>query len=144
MQKNEKRKSSADARYSKTNSSSLPVQPSNWKPGIFDHQRLDVFNVAREALARGDKLARALPRGYGKLRDQLRRALLSAYLGIAEAASRTGDDRRARFRCARGETTEAAAALEAVALLRLAPTTEVEQIICLLARMAAMLTRLAR
>jgi hypothetical protein len=46
--------------------------------------------VAKEALGRGDRLARRFPRGYGKLADQLRRALLSAYLGVAEAASREG------------------------------------------------------
>lgn len=46
--------------------------------------------------------ARRLPRGYATLADQLRRALLSAYLGIAEATSRTGADRLARYRCARG------------------------------------------
>lgn len=115
-----------------------------WRPGPFDHERLDAFAVAREALRRGDRLARALPRGYAPLADQLRRALLSAYLGVAEAASRAGADRRMRFRCARGEAAEAAAALDAVALLDLAPWAEVEPVIALLARVAAMLTRLAR
>ena len=46
-------------------------------------------------------LARRLPRGYATLQDQLRRALLSAYLGIADAPSRRGADRLCRFRCAR-------------------------------------------
>jgi four helix bundle protein len=85
-----------------------------------------------------------LPRGYAKLADQLRRALLSAYLGVAEAACRTGNDRLARFRCARGEAAEAAAALDAVAMLRLADHKEVEAIVVLLRRLAAMLTRLAK
>jgi four helix bundle protein len=114
-----------------------------WSPGPFDHQRLDAYKVALEALVDGDRLARQLPRGYGKLTDQLRRALLSAHLGVAEAASRTGADRRARFRCARGEASEAAAALEAVLLLKLAPAERVEPILHLLGRLAAMLTRLA-
>ena len=61
----------------------------------FDYQRLDAFKVAREALRLGDALARRLPRGYATLQDQLRRALLSAYLGIAEASSRQGADRAA-------------------------------------------------
>jgi four helix bundle protein len=113
------------------------------KAGRFDYQRLDAYAVAKEALGRGDRLARRLPRGYGKLADQLRRALLSAHLGVAEAASRDGADRTARFRCARGEASEAAAALEAVQLLGLAPATEVEPIIGLLGRLCAMLTRLA-
>jgi len=58
----------------------------------FDYQRLDAFKVAREALRLGDALARRLPRGYATIQDQHRRALLSAYLGIAEASSRQGAD----------------------------------------------------
>jgi len=79
----------------------------------FDYQRLDAFKVAREALRLGDALARRLPRGYATLKDQLRRALLSAYLGIAEASSCQGADRLCRFRSVRWEACEAAAALEA-------------------------------
>jgi hypothetical protein len=67
---------------------------------------------------------------------------LSAYLGVAEAASRSGATLAARFRSARGEASEAAAALEAVALLRLAPIAEVDPIVGLLGRLCAMLTRL--
>jgi four helix bundle protein len=109
----------------------------------FDHHRLDAFSVAREALGLGDGIARRLPRGYATLADQLRRALLSAYLGIAEASSRSGSDRLARFRCARGEASEAAAALEAVQLLQLAPAEQVDTALALLDRLCAMLTRLA-
>ena len=87
----------------------------------FDYQRLDAFKVARETLRLGDALARRLPRGYATLQDQLRRALLSAYLGIAEASRRQGADRLCRFRCARGEACEAAAALDGVLVLNLAP-----------------------
>jgi hypothetical protein len=61
---------------------------------------------------------------------------------VAEAASRTGADRRSRFRCARGEASDAAA-LEGVVALRLAPAERVEPILHLLARLCAMLTRLA-
>jgi four helix bundle protein len=114
-----------------------------WQPGPFDYQKLDAYKVALQVLVEGDRLAKQLPRGYAKLADQLRRALLSAHLGVAEAASRKGADRRARFRCARGEEAEAAAALEAVIALQLAPTELVEPIIHLLGRLCAMLTRLA-
>jgi four helix bundle protein len=108
----------------------------------FDYQRLDAFKVAREALRLGDTLARRLPRGYATLQDQLRRALLSAYLGIAEASSRQGADRLCRFRCARGEACEAAAALEGVLVLNLAPEGEILALLALLDRLCAMLTRL--
>ena len=109
----------------------------------FDHHRLDAFSVARDALTGGDAIARRIPRGYAALADQLRRALLSCFLGIAEASSRSGSDRLARFRCARGEASEAAAAVEAVQLLRLAPHDEAAHLLSLLDRLCAMLTRLA-
>ena len=110
----------------------------------FAHDRLDAYHVAREALAAGEAIARALPRGYGTLADQLRRALLSAFLGVAEAASRSGADRLARFRCARGEASEAAAALDAVKMLGLAAAEEVDPVVALLGRLYAMLTVLAK
>jgi four helix bundle protein len=112
-------------------------------PPRFAYDRLDVYLVAREALARGEAIARSLPRGHATLADQLRRALLSTHLGIAEAASRSGADRAARFRCARGEASEAAAALDAVLLLGLAPAAQVDPVVVLLGRVHAMLTRLA-
>ena len=128
--------------HTSTTSRSIAV-PSGWHAGPFDHQRLDAFWVALEALVLGDLLARQLPRGYGSLADQLRRALLHAHVGVAEAAARTGADREARFRAARGETGEAAAALQAVGALGLASRARVEPVIALLARLCAMLTRLA-
>ena len=110
----------------------------------FTHERLDAYRVAREALAQGEAIARDLPRGYATLADQLRRSLLSAFLGVAEAASRSGADRLSRFRCARGEASEAAAALDAVEMLGLAPAARVQPVVALLARLYAMLTKLAK
>lgn len=134
-----------DTRLAPTNGTPAadPPQP-RWRPGPFDHHRLDAFAVAREALVRGEGIARGLPRGYGTLCDQLRRALLSAYLQTAEAAHRSGADRAARFRGARGEAGEAAAALEAVEALVLAPRADVQAVLLLLGRLCAMLTRLGR
>jgi four helix bundle protein len=113
-------------------------------PPRFAHDRLDAYVVAREALVLGEAIAHDLPRGHATLADQLRRSLLSAFLGIAEAASRSGADRLARFRCARGEASEAGAALEAVQLLGLAPAERVQPVVTLLGRLYAMLTRLAK
>jgi 23S rRNA-intervening sequence protein len=109
----------------------------------FNHHNLDAFAVARQALVEGEALAVGLPRGYATLADQVRRALLHAYLGVAEAASRAGNDRQARFRASLGEASEAAAGLEAMALLKLVPTAKVEPVIALLGRLCAMLTRLS-
>jgi hypothetical protein len=85
-------------------------------PARFAHHSLDAFGVILEALRLGDAIARELPRGYGKLSDQLRRALLGAYLQFTEAAAREGADRSNRLRCARAEAGESAAALEAAEL----------------------------
>jgi hypothetical protein len=49
----------------------------------------------------------------------------------------------ARFRCARGEAAEAAAALEAVVVLHLAPEEEIRTVLALCDRLCAMLTRLS-
>jgi four helix bundle protein len=114
-----------------------------WKPGPFDYQSLDVYRVAREALMLGEEIAEQLPRGFGKLKDQLRRALLSSYLNMAEASSREGKDRASRFRTAGAEASEAAA-VEAVALMALTPPEKTDRLTHLLARQCAMFKGLAR
>ena len=108
----------------------------------FAHHRLDAFHVARGALVAGDALVRKLPRGYGTLGDQMRRALLGAYLNLTEAAARDGNDCRQRFRCARAECNEAAAAVEAAFALGLIAEDESNAVLSDLDRLAAMLTRL--
>jgi len=109
----------------------------------FDHHRLDAYRVALEAMVAGDRIAQKLPRGYGKLKDQLQRALQGAFLQTTEAAARTGADRRARFRSARAEAGEAAGALEGLVALGVADANEVAQVHQLLWRLCAMLCRLA-
>ena len=108
----------------------------------FAHHRLDAFHGAKGALVAGDAIVRRLPRGHGSLADPLRRSLLGAYLNLTEAAARDGNDRRQRFRCARAECNEAAAALEAVAALGLVPDGQTAPVLIELDRLAAMLTRL--
>jgi four helix bundle protein len=108
----------------------------------FDHHRLDAFWVAQQAMVQGDQLARSLPRGYGALADQMRRALLGAYLQTTEGAARTGADRQSRLRVARAEAGEAAAALEGAQRLGLVREAQAEPVLGLLWRLCAMLTRL--
>jgi four helix bundle protein len=108
----------------------------------FAHHRLDAFHVAKSALVAGDALVRKLPRGYGPLADQLRRALLASYLQLTEAAVRDGNDRRMRFRCARAECNEAAAAIEGALALGLLTDAEATPVLTNLDRLAAMLTKL--
>ena len=56
--------------------------------------------------------------------------------------ARDGNDRRARFRCARGECNEAAAAIEAALALGLIAEPEANAVLADLDRLAAMLTGL--
>jgi len=73
----------------------------------------------------------------------MRRALLGAYLNLTEAAARDGNDRRQRFRCARGECNEAAAAIEAASALGRIGESEAHGVLADLDRLAEMLTKLA-
>ena len=109
----------------------------------FPHHGLDAYEVALEALAKADALAKRLPRGYGPLSDQLRRASQSAFLQLSEGAARTGADRAQRLRGARAEACEAAACVEALGRLGLATQREGAELLILLGRLAAMLTKLA-
>jgi four helix bundle protein len=110
----------------------------------FDHHNLAAYGVALDALTLGEQLVKPLPRGSGPLVDQLRRALTSAFLNIAEASARTAADRGSRFRCARAEACEAASALEAMQRIGLVGADAAEAIIALLHRLVRLLTGLAR
>lgn len=110
----------------------------------FPHHGLDAYAVALDALEKADALAKKLPRGYGPLSDQLRRASQSAFLQLAEGAARSGADRAQRLRGARAEACEAAACVEALGRLGLSAPSEVAELLSLLGRLAAMLTKLGR
>ena len=111
---------------------------------VFAHTSLDAHRIALEALTRGEAIARRLPRGYGPLRDQLSRALQSAYLQTGEGAAKSGAERRVRLSSARAEAGEAAAALEAVVALGLGSRGEAHAVIVLLSRLCATLTGLCK
>ena len=54
---------------------------------MFDHEKLDVYRCGLELYAKLAPAAASFPRGHGAIVDQLRRAMLSIPLNIAEAAS---------------------------------------------------------
>ena len=67
----------------------------------------------------------AIPRGYGELRDQPRRAAISVPLNIAEGACRASEAEGARhFAFARGSAMECAAVLDVVRVLGVWMTTD--------------------
>ena len=110
----------------------------------FDHHRLDAWCIAKEALIEGFAILGEVPRGYGKLVDQGRRALSGAFTLVSEAAARTGDDRSYRMRCSRAEANEAAAVFEVLGDLKLIEQPRIDAQLDRLWRMSAMLTGLSR
>ena len=77
---------------------------------MFDHEKLDVYRCALELYATLAPAITAFPRGHGAIVDQLRRALLSIPLNIAEACGKTTvSDRQRFFAIARGSAMECAA-----------------------------------
>src|SRR5262249_1599287 len=88
----------------------------------FGFERLVIWQLALEVLVIVDAVARELPRPYGELADQLRRASLSVIANLAEGVGKDGKDQQRFFRIARGSACEAAALIEAAARLsQLAP-----------------------
>jgi four helix bundle protein len=69
-----------------------------------------IFKEAQYLLEKGDILIEQLPRGYGHLADQLRRASTSIILNFAEGNGKKGLKERQRFfRIAKGSLYEVAA-----------------------------------
>ena len=83
----------------------------------------------------------AFPRGRAYLSDQLRRAVASIPLNIAEGAGEFSPADKARFyRMARRSATETAAVLDVLAVLGLADAQRLVAVRALLVRITAMLT----
>jgi four helix bundle protein len=76
-------------------------------------ERMSVWPIALGAMASCDEIAGQLPRPYGEMADQLRRASLSFVCNLAEGVGRDGADQVRFFRMARGSTYESAALIEA-------------------------------
>jgi four helix bundle protein len=81
----------------------------NWT--TFPYEKLLAWQRAREVLILVREARISIP----NLRDQALKAATSACLNIAEASGRVGADQRRVFLIARGETAEAAAALDVAA-----------------------------
>ena len=114
-------------------------------PMPFDHEKLDVYGLAIDFVARANDVVEVLPRGRGYLADQLQRAALSIVLNIAEGAGKfSGDDKAAFYARARGSATESAAVLDVCARLNLLPALTCQEHKTVLNRVTQMLTKLIR
>ncbi len=112
----------------------------------FDHEKLDVYQLAIEFVAKANDIIERLPRGRGYLADQLQRAALSIVLNIAEGAGKFSPADKAVFfyTRARGFATESAAVLDVCRKLNLLATTSTDVNKALLERIVQMLTKLIK
>ena len=62
----------------------------------FDHERLDVYQLALDFMVRANGIVERLPRGRGHLADQLSRAT-SVVLNIAEGAGKFSKPEKRRY-----------------------------------------------
>ena len=112
---------------------------------MFGFQKLDVYRCAVRFLGLAVPLAARLPRGFGPLADQLRRAALSISLNIAEGSGAGGaGDARRFYGIARGSALECAAMMDALVALEIVAEGEVATCVELLDRVVAMLTVMLR
>jgi four helix bundle protein len=112
---------------------------------MLDHERLDVYQCAIEFLAISVKVIEGIPRGYGSLVDQLKRASWSIPLNIAEGCGKIGPADKERFYAiARGSAMECAAVLDVCVVLRITEPKLLEEGKVLLTRVVSMLTKMCR
>jgi four helix bundle protein len=112
---------------------------------VFDHERLDVYQLALEFLVLSERAIQALPKGRSHLADQLTRASVSIVLNIAEGAGKfSRADKRRYYLAARGSATESAALLDIYLRLRLLVEGDHHSGKAMLERIVAMLVKLAR
>ena len=112
---------------------------------MFDHEKLDVYRCALELYAKLAPAAASFPRGHGAIVDQLRRAMLSIPLNIAEACGKTTvSDRQRFFAIARGSAMECAAILDVCEILEILELNKIQCAKQHLLRIVQMLSRLCR
>ena len=110
----------------------------------FSFERLEVWQLALEALVLIDEIVRALPPPYGELAKQLRDASLSVVANIAEGVGKDGRDQLRFFRIARGSAYESGALIEGAYHLRLTSAESRGRVRERLLSVAALLTRMLR
>ena len=111
---------------------------------IFDHEKLDVYQVALEYVAEAFRIARDLSGLHRHSRDQWLRAAQSILLNIAEGnGKRSLKDRSRFFDIARGSALECSAIQDVLLVSEAIAIETSDPLKAKLKRIVAMLTRLA-
>ena len=111
----------------------------------FDHERLDVYQLALDFLVLADDTLEHLPRGRSHLADQLGRAATSIVLNIAEGAGKfSKPDKRRYYLTAVGSATESAAIYDVLLRLKLTATERHAECKTMLDRIVSMLVKMAK
>src|SRR3954469_66302 len=96
----------------------------------FGYQKLEVFQVAKGALALSVQHRECWMGLPGKLGPQFESAMLSIVNNIVEGAGRVGPgDQRHHYQMARGSANEAAGCLEIAALYRAVPQNVLDELV---------------
>ncbi|HEX6307808.1 MAG TPA: four helix bundle protein [Longimicrobiales bacterium] len=110
---------------------------------LLDHEKLDVYQLARELTRVCPTLLEQVPPGRTDLVDQCRRTTISIPLNIAEGAGKFAPKEKARFyRIAKRSATETAAVLDHMVDLNLPHPSEVNKAKALLRRIIGALVKL--
>ena len=111
----------------------------------FDHERLDVYQLALDFLVLADDTVEHLPRGRSHLSDQLSRAATSIVLNTAEGAGKfSKPDKRRYYLTAVGSATESAAIYGVLLRLKLINTDRHTECKANLDRITSMLVKMAK
>jgi len=109
---------------------------------VFDHEKLDVYRVAREFLELTQRFAQS--RWPRELRDQFDRATVSILANIGEGAGKMARaDKRRFYEIARGSTTETATLLDILQIRGFVTRQQHADARTLLIRVTQMLSRLS-
>ena len=111
----------------------------------FDHEKLDVYQIAIEFVAIADNIIENPPRGRSYLADQFQRAATSICLNIAESAGEYSKNEKARFyRMAKRSATECAAIMDVCSNLNIVENEIRDKGRELLLRIVSMLVKMVK
>ena len=112
---------------------------------MLSYKRLDVYQFSIKFLKIAFEIMAALPKGQGKLIDQLKRASISIPLNIAEAAGKVSPAEASHhYAISRGSAMECSAILDVIKTARILQSRELDDGDEILCRVVAMLTKMCR